>query len=114
MGLDKFGGTAWGEIPESASSWSKSNDNLKEDCIICFESMEKDLTSLHCKHSFHTKVSKNIYNLKCVQVLNVQHWRLVPCSSKEHFLDEKVGDSITLIVFENTENKILQQCQQTP
>jgi hypothetical protein len=59
MGLDKFGGTAWGGVRESASGWSKSNQTSEDDCIICMESMEKeDLTSLHCKHSFHTKVRK--------------------------------------------------------
>ncbi|PNF28586.1 hypothetical protein B7P43_G09381 [Cryptotermes secundus] len=55
MGLDRFGGAAWGGVQESASGWAKSNQTSKDDCIICFESMEKDLTSLHCKHSFHTE-----------------------------------------------------------
>jgi hypothetical protein len=58
MGLDKFGGTAWGGVHESASGLSKSNQTSEDDCIICMESMEKDLTFLHCKHSFHTKVRK--------------------------------------------------------
>ncbi|XP_021922164.1 uncharacterized protein LOC110830988 isoform X2 [Zootermopsis nevadensis] len=55
MGLDKFGGTAWSGVHNSASVWSKSNESLEEECSICMESMDKDQTSLHCKHSFHTK-----------------------------------------------------------
>lgn len=64
MGLDKFGGTAWGGVPDSTSDWSKSNEAAEDDCIICMEAMVKvkDLTSLHCKHSFHTQVREQLYS----------------------------------------------------
>jgi hypothetical protein len=70
MGLDKFGGTAWGGVLDSASDWSKSNEAAEDDCIICMDAMVKDLTSLHCKHSFHTKVREQLYSfvLHCCMV----------------------------------------------
>jgi hypothetical protein len=62
MGLDKFGGTAWGGVHNSTSDWSKPNESSEEECVICMEPMNKDQTFLHCKHSFHTKVRKTLYN----------------------------------------------------
>ena len=57
MGLDKFGGTAWGEVRESAATWSKPKEIKEEDCVICYDPLAKDkITTLQCKHTFHTKV----------------------------------------------------------
>jgi hypothetical protein len=61
MGMDKFG-NPWCGVRDSASSWSKSNDNSEDECIICFERLDEDQTSLQCKHSFHTKVRKGLYD----------------------------------------------------
>lgn len=54
MGMDKFGAVAWGEVKEKNVNWI--NDELDNECIICHMSMETNsVTSLQCKHSFHTE-----------------------------------------------------------
>jgi hypothetical protein len=80
MGLDKFGGAAWGGVNNSASNWSKPNESSEDDCIICMEPMNKDQTSLHCRHSFHTKVRKMLHNfvLSCCIILT-----LVSCPAQQ-------------------------------
>ncbi|KAJ4441648.1 hypothetical protein ANN_11506 [Periplaneta americana] len=55
MGLDKFGGNAWGGLRDSASNWTKPKESSEDDCIICMEPMDRNQTSLHCKHTFHTE-----------------------------------------------------------
>jgi hypothetical protein len=60
-GMDKFV-TAGCGVRDSASRWSKSNDNSEDDCSICMEPMTNDQTSLQCKHSFHTKVRRGFCN----------------------------------------------------
>lgn len=55
MGMEKFGDSAWGGI-KTNKVWSKPTDAALDDCVICMDQMTGDITSLQCKHSFHTKV----------------------------------------------------------
>lgn len=102
MGLDKFGGTAWGGVHNSASYWSKPNESLEEDCSICMESMNKDQTTLHCKHSFHTKVRKVLIILHCTNIGVLSN----PSASNISLV--RVGDCmfLTSSVFEDIMKKL--------
>ncbi|XP_046996012.1 uncharacterized protein LOC124609238 isoform X1 [Schistocerca americana] len=54
MGMEKFGGSAWGDVKESVA-WSKPQENEVDDCVICMDPLSDGLETLSCNHDFHKK-----------------------------------------------------------
>lgn len=62
LGLEKFLDGAWGGVKEQEFDWSNV---APDECIICFEPMRSERTTLECNHIFDTAVSKT-----CAMYLN--------------------------------------------